>query len=84
MIFAKAVEKRNGIDFTYKHVLYKPYFFEQKDYDINAQTLFSKMGLKSINLVGPSINKEKITNILGDANIKYSFTDITEDTEKQI
>ena len=29
-LFAKAVEKRNGIDFTYKHVLYKPYFFEQK------------------------------------------------------
>ena len=81
-LFAKAVEKRNGIDFTYKHVLYKPYFFEQKDYDINAQTLFSKMGLKSINLVGPSINKEKITNILGDSNIKYSFTDIKEDNTK--
>lgn len=81
-LFAKAVEKRNGIDFTYKHVLYKPYFFEQKDYDINAQTLFSKMGLKSINLVGPSINKEKITKILGDANIKYSFTDIKEDNTK--
>ena len=83
-LFAKAVEKRNGIDFTYKHVLYKPYFFEQKDYDINAQTLFSRIGLKSIKLVGQSINKEKITNILGYANIKYSFTDIKEDTEKQI
>ena len=71
-LFAKAVEKRNGIDFTYKHILYKPYFFEQKDYDINAQTLFSKIGLKSIKLVGPSINKEKITNIFGNANIKYS------------
>lgn len=81
-LFAKAVEKRNGIDFTYKHVLYKPYFFEQKDYDINAQTLFSKIGLKSIKLVGPSINKEKITNIFGNANIKYSFTDIKEDNTK--
>ena len=81
-LFAKAVEKRNGIDFTYKHILYKPYFFEQKDYNINTQTLFSKMGLKSINLVGPKINKEKITNILGDANIKYSFTDIKEDNTK--
>lgn len=81
-LFAKAVEKRNGIDFTYKHVLYNPYFFEQKDYDINAQTLFSKIGLKSINLVGPSINKEKITKVLGDANIKYSFTDIKEDNTK--
>lgn len=81
-LFAKAVEKRNGIDFTYKHILYKPYFFEQKDYNINTQTLFSKIGLKSINLVGPSINKEKITNILGDANIKYSFTDIKEDNTK--
>lgn len=81
-LFAKAVEKRNGIDFTYKHVLYKPYFFEQKDYDINAQTLFSKIGLKSIRLVGPKIKKEKITNILGDSNIKYSFTDIKEDNTK--
>ena len=81
-LFAKAVEKRNGIDFTYKHILYKPYFFEQKDYDINAQTLFSKMGLKSINLVGPSINKERITNILGDANIKYNFTDVKDDTKQ--
>lgn len=81
-LFAKAVEKRNGIDFTYKHILYKPYFFEQKDYDINAQTLFSKIGLKSIKLVGPSINKEKITNIFGNANIKYSFTDIKEDNTK--
>lgn len=81
-LFAKAVEKRNRIDFTYKHILYKPYFFEQKDYNINTQTLFSKIGLKSINLVGPSINKEKITNILGDANIKYSFTDIKEDNTK--
>lgn len=81
-LFAKAVEKRNGIDFTYKHILYKPYFFEQKDYNINTQTLFYKMGLKSIRLVGPKINKEKITNILGDANIKYSFTDIKEDNTK--
>ena len=81
-LFAKTVEKRNRIDFTYKHVLYKPDFFEQKDYDINAQTLFSKMGLKSIKLVGPSINKEKITNIFGDANIKYSFTDIKKDNTK--
>ena len=81
-LFAKAVEKRNGIDFTYKHILYKPYFFEQKDYNINTQTLFSKIGLKSINLVGPSINKEKITNIFGNANIKYSFTDIKEDNTK--
>ena len=81
-LFAKAVEKRNGIDFTYKHVLYKPYFFEQKDYDINAQTLFSRIGLKSIKLVGPSINKEKIANILGYANIKYSFTDVKDDTKQ--
>lgn len=84
-LFAKTVEKRNRIDFTYKHILYKISFFAQKDYELNAQTLFSKIGLGSIKLVGPSINKERIANIFGEkANIKYNFTDINEDNTKQI
>ena len=83
-LFAKTVEKRNGIDFTYKHILYKPYFFAQKDYELNAQTLFSRIGLRSIKLIGASINKERIANILGDSpNIKYSFTDISEKEIKE-
>ena len=81
-LFAKAVEKRNGIDFTYKHTLYKYDKYKENDYDLTSKFLISKIGLKNIKLVGPSINKEKITNILGDANIKYSFTDIKEDNTK--
>ena len=77
-------DERNKIDFTYKHSFYECHSLAEYNYNFNAQTLFSKIGLDSIKLVGPSINKEKITNILGDANIKYSFTDIKEDTEKQI
>ena len=77
-------DERNKIDFTYKHSFYECHSLAEYNYNFNAQTLFSKIGLGSIKLVGPSINKEKITNILGDANIKYSFTDIKEDTEKQI
>ena len=81
-LFAKAVEKRNGIDFTYKHTLYKYDKYKENDYDLTSQFLISKIGLKNIKLVGPSINKERIANILGDANIKYSFTDIKEDNTK--
>ena len=78
-------DERNKIDFTYKHSFYECHSLAEYNYNFNVQTLFSKIGLGSIKLVGPSINKEKITNILGDANIKYSFTDIKEDnTEKQI
>ena len=81
-LFAKTVEKRNGIDFTYKHTLYKYDKYKENDYDLTSQFLISKISLKNIKLVGPSINKERITNILGDANIKYSFTDIKEDNTK--
>ena len=81
-LFAKAVEKRKKIDFTYKHTLYRYDKYKENDYDLTSQFIISKIGLKSIKLVGPSINKEKITNILGDANIKYSFTDIKEDNSK--
>ena len=75
-------DERNKIDFTYKHSFYECHSLAEYNYNFNAQTLFSKIGLGSIKLVGPSINKEKITNILGDANIKYSFTDIKEDNTK--
>ena len=81
-LFAKAVEKRKKIDFTYKHTLYRYDKYKENDYDLTSQFLISKIGLKNIKLVGPSINKEKITNILGDANIKYSFTDFKEDNTK--
>ena len=81
-LFAKTVEKRNGIDFTYKHTLYKYDKYKENDYDLTSKFLISKIGLKNIKLVGPSINKERIANILGDANIKYSFTDIKEDNTK--
>lgn len=77
-------DERNKIDFTYKHSFYECHSLAEYNYNFNAQTLFSKIGLGSIKLVGPSINKERIANILGDANIKYNFTDIKEDTEKQI
>ena len=81
-LFAKAVEKRKKIDFIYKHTLYRYDKYKENDYDLTSQFLISKIGLKNIKLVGPKINKEKITNILGDANIKYSFTDIKEDNTK--
>ena len=77
-------DERNKIDFTYKHSFYECHSLAEYNYNFNAQTLFSKIGLGSIKLVGPSINKERIANILGDANIKYNFIDIKEDTEKQI
>ena len=75
-------DERNKIDFTYKHSFYECHSLAEYNYNFNAQTLFSKIGLGSIKLVGPSINKDRITNILGDANIKYSFTDIKEDNTK--
>jgi len=75
-------DERNKIDFTYKHSFYECHSLAEYNYNFNAQTLFSKIGLGSIKLVGPSINKDRITNILGDTNIKYSFTDIKEDNTK--
>ena len=75
-------DERNKIDFTYKHSFYECHSLAEYNYNFNAQTLFSKIGLGSIKLVGPSINKDRIANILGDANIKYSFTDIKEDNTK--
>ena len=75
---------RNRIDFTYKHMLYKCHSLEKNNYNLNAKTLFSKIGLGSIKLVGPSIDKEIIIGVLGEnSNIKYSFTDIPEEEIKE-
>ena len=77
-------DERNKIDFTYKHSFYECHSLAEYNYNFNEQTLFSKIGLGSIKLVGPSINKERITNILGEnSNIKYSFTDIPEEEIKE-
>ena len=77
-------DERNKIDFTYKHSFYECHSLAEYNYNFNEQTLFSKIGLGSIMLVGPSINKERITNILGEnSNIKYSFTDIPEEEIKE-
>ena len=77
-------DERNKIDFTYKHSFYECHSLAEYNYNFNAQTLFSKIGLGSIKLVGPSINKDRITNILGEIpNIKYIFTDTLEEETKE-
>ena len=77
-------DERNKIDFTYKHSFYECHSLAEYNYNFNAQTLFSKIGLGSIKLVGPSINKDRITNILGETpNIKYIFTDTLEEETKE-
>ena len=77
-------DERNKIDFTYKHSFYECHSLAEYNYNFNAKTLFSKIGLGSIKLVGPSINKDRITNILGETpNIKYIFTDTLEEETKE-
>ena len=77
-------DERNKIDFTYKHSFYECHSLAEYNYNFNAQTLFSKIGLGSIKLVGPSINKDRIANILGEIpNIKYIFTDTLEEETKE-
>ncbi len=77
-------DERNKIDFTYKHSFYECHSLAEYNYNFNAQTLFSKIGLGSIKLVGHSINKDRITNILGEIpNIKYIFTDTLEEETKE-
>ena len=77
-------DERNKIDFTYKHSFYECHSLAEYNYNFNAQTLFSKIGLGSIKLVGPSINKDRITNILGETpNIKYIFTDTLDEETKE-
>ncbi len=77
-------DERNKIDFTYKHSFYECHSLVEYNYNFNAQTLFSKIGLGSIKLVGPSINKDRIANILGEIpNIKYIFTDTLEEETKE-
>ena len=66
------VNPNEKIDFTYKHKLYKFDSINENDYNINGQTLFDKIGLLSLTLNGPKIDKEKINNIIGQND---DFTD---------
>ena len=70
--------KDKQIYFDYKKVVYECVSLKEEDYNFYDNNLFKQIGLATLTLNGPTINKEKVEKIIGnDENIFYTFEDKT-------
>ena len=70
--------KDKQIYFDYKKVVYECVSLKEEDYNFYDNNLFKQIGLATLTLNGPEINKEKVEKIIGnDENIFYTFEDKT-------
>ena len=77
-VLKKSSLKDKQIYFDYKKVVYECVSLKEEDYKFNDNNLFKQIGLATLTLNGPTINKEKVEKIIGnDENIFYTFEDKT-------
>ena len=77
-VLKKNALKDKQIYFDYKKVVYECVSLKEEDYKFNDNNLFKQIGLATLTLNGPEINKEKVKKIIGnDENIFYTFEDKT-------
>ena len=75
-VLKKNALKYKQIYFDYKKVVYECVFLKEEDYNFYDNNLFKQIGLATLTLNGPEINKEKVEKIIGnDENIFYTFED---------
>ena len=77
-VLKKSSLKDKQIYFDYKKVVYECFSLKEEDYNFYDNNLFKQIGLATLTLNGPEINKEKVKKIIGnDENIFYTFEDKT-------
>lgn len=77
-VLKKNALKDKQIYFDYKKVVYECVSLKEEDYNFNDNNLFKQLGLATLTLNGPTINKDKVEKIIGnDENIFYTFEDKT-------
>ena len=77
-VLKKNALKDKQIYFDYKKVVYECVSLKEEDYNFYDNNLFKQIGLATLTLNGPEINKEKVEKIIGkDENIFYTFEDKT-------
>ncbi len=77
-VLKKNALKDKQIYFDYKKVVYECVSLKEEDYNFYDNNLFKQIGLATLILNGPEINKEKVEKIIGnDENIFYTFEDKT-------
>jgi len=75
-VLKKNALKYKQIYFDYKKVVYECVFLKEEDYNFYDNNLFKQIGLATLTLNGPTINKDKVEKIIGnDENIFYTFED---------
>ena len=75
-VLKKSSLKDKQIYFDYKKVVYECVSLKEEDYNFYDNNLFKQIGLATLTLNGPTINKEKVEKIIGnDENIFYTFED---------
>ena len=75
-VLKKNALKYKQIYFDYKKVVYECVFLKEEDYNFYDNNLFKQIGLATLALNGPTINKDKVEKIIGnDENIFYTFED---------
>ena len=77
-VLKKNALKDKQIYFDYKKVVYECVSLKEEDYNFYDNNLFKQIGLATLTLNGPEINKDKVEKIIGkDENIFYTFEDKT-------
>ena len=77
-VLKKNALKDKQIYFDYKKVVYECVSLKEEDYNFYDNNLFKQIGLATLTLNGPEINKEKVEKIIGNGeNIFYTFEDKT-------
>lgn len=77
-VLKKNALKDKQIYFDYKKVVYECVSLKEEDYNFYDNNLFKQIGLATLTLNGPTINKEKVEKIIGNGeNIFYTFEDKT-------
>ena len=77
-VLKKSSLKDKQIYFDYKKVVYECVSLKEEDYNFYDNNLFKQIGLATLTLNGPEINKEKVEKIIGNGeNIFYTFEDKT-------
>ena len=75
-VLKKNALKDKQIYFDYKKVVYECVSLKEEDYNFYDNNLFKQIGLATLTLNGPEINKDKVEKIIGnDENIFYTFED---------
>ena len=74
-VLKKNALKDKQIYFDYKKVVYECVSLKEEDYNFYDNNLFKQIGLATLTLNGPEINKEKVEKIIG--NDENTFEDKT-------